>query len=153
MNKGRTAKTRYPVRHLAQIILYNDKREVYLQHRDSKAPTYPNAIGLFAGGIEPGETARGAVIRECGEETSYRLKRPRLLDKRKYSDGKYRGLSYVYIEKYDGAAKLECHEGKAGLWLSRERVEKAKKVIDLDKRILDKFFKTIKRQLLRPSGE
>jgi 8-oxo-dGTP pyrophosphatase MutT (NUDIX family) len=43
---------------------------IAFQRRDDKAPTEPNLLGLFGGGIEAGETPPVAALREINEETS-----------------------------------------------------------------------------------
>ena len=50
-----------------------------LQLRDEHAKRWPNQWGLFGGHIEPGETPRGAVMREVREELEVLLKKPKHL--------------------------------------------------------------------------
>ena|SRR3990167_3350756 len=128
-------------RDLAQIILFNERKDVYLQYRDEKAPTNPNTIGLFGGSIESDETPLQAVMRECTEETGYKLKSPDLLDKRAYNFGQFQGMRFVFIEKYDGSSKLNCDEGRRGEWFSRLDLASNQNIVEQDKLVLDKFFK------------
>jgi 8-oxo-dGTP pyrophosphatase MutT (NUDIX family) len=47
-----------------------------LQYRGPAAPTSPHQWSLIGGGIEPGETAEEAVLREVREETGLHLQGP-----------------------------------------------------------------------------
>ena len=102
----------------AAIILYKQKK-ILLQLRDERAPTLKNTWALFGGGIEVGETALQAVMRECKEELSYSLKDPQEVFMRTKADGSHR---YVYVEEYDEQQKLVLGEGAAMKWFSKKDV-------------------------------
>ena len=127
------------LRNLAQIILYDNDQNVFLQVRDERAPTYPNTLGLFGGAIDDGEDAEIAVRRECKEELNYDLSNPQLFDQRKYAIDNNYGDRFVYIEKYDQGAPLVCREGNGGEWLKCDEALKDPRLQDIDKVILQKL--------------
>lgn len=60
------------VRHVAGAVLLHPDGRVLLQHRDA----YPEVTdagkwSLFGGGMEPGEDAEAAMLRELGEEIGF----------------------------------------------------------------------------------
>jgi len=134
---------KYKIRRNVHIILYNDSHEVYLQERDSNAPTNPNTIGLFGGGMEENEKPKDAIIRELKEETDYDLHDSQPLDIGNVIIGGNHVVRYVYYEKYDEKSSLDCKEGKRGIWLSRDKIKIHSKIIQFDKKILEKFFSEI----------
>lgn len=61
-------------RHGAAVVVVDSLGRVLLQQRDDMTP--PQGFGRWAipgGGVEPGESARVAAIREIAEETAIRL--------------------------------------------------------------------------------
>ena len=133
------------MKNFAHIILYNKKGKVCLQRRDrNKKIKHPNTIGFFGGSIKKGETPRKAVIRECYEETGYKLKDPVLLDRIKYPINKPEGYRYVFIEEYENKYPLKIKEGRGEKWLTKLDAERNKKILKIDKIILKKFYYSIK---------
>jgi 8-oxo-dGTP pyrophosphatase MutT (NUDIX family) len=51
----------------------SDSKKLAFQRRDNKAPTDPNVLGLFGGGIEEGESPLEGAFRELEEETSLHI--------------------------------------------------------------------------------
>ena len=129
------------MRNTAHIILYNGENKVYLQHRDDKAPTNPNTIGLFGGGIKQNERPLDAIRRECLQAIGYNLNRPKLLEEGEYKEVSYCGKRYVYIKKYDDISFLKCCEGKKGEWLAHEDIMRSEKILPIDKKVLKKFYR------------
>ncbi len=58
------------MKHASGILLFAPDGKVVVQRRDNKAPTSPNMLSLFGGGLEPGEQPLAAAYRELSEETS-----------------------------------------------------------------------------------
>jgi 8-oxo-dGTP diphosphatase len=63
-------------RQLAAVVLVNETKQLLLQYRGPDAPTSPHQWSLIGGGIEPGETAEEAALREVREETGLHLQEP-----------------------------------------------------------------------------
>ena len=97
----------------ANIILVDDKNRVLLQLRDRKEGLlYPGAWCLPGGKIEKGESAKEAVMRECEEETEYKLSSPKHFKTIPYPFLDGNPLTAFYSEKYDGKQKIVCNEGQ-----------------------------------------
>lgn len=83
---------------VAVLILYNDKGEVYLQHRTAYKERWANHWGTFGGGIDEGETPEEALRRELREELGYEVSNPvKLFEQVLAKDTKH-----VYAELYAG---------------------------------------------------
>ena len=133
------------------LILYSKDKRVLLQHRDNKAPVFPNHWAFFGGSVEPGETLEEAVKRETFEEISYRLKAPKLLIYGEMSgesaDGKYykgaEGIMHIYAEEYDDIQELVLHEGDGMGWFSFSEIDDLK-MAPHDK----KFLKLLEKKII-----
>ena len=122
-------------RNAAIILLYNDQKEILLQHRTEDAKRLPGYWALFGGGIEEGETPEETVRRETFEELHYQLENPKKVMVQNFREGK----KYVFMEKYNPSQKLELHEGQGMKWIKLSNI-KEMKIIDHDKKVL-KFIK------------
>lgn len=113
------------MKYAAEIILYDDEKQILLQHRTDDAPTYPNYYGLFGGSIEKNETPEDAIIRECFEKLEYPLKKPKLI-LNIICDSIYgeKRNKYVFMEKYDQTQKLILHEGQGMIWVKFDEIKK-----------------------------
>jgi len=78
----------------------------YLMERmnNKKYPATLGRIRLPGGGIDPGETARQAAIREMAEELSLKLKEKNLKSMGIYPDGTYGAEEYFQYDGEHGAA-------------------------------------------------
>jgi len=104
------------VRNVAVLLLYNDRREILLQHRSPDAERLPNYWAFFGGGIEGTESPEQALAREIREELEYAVNAPRLIVTHQVT---YKGqeiLKYVFVEKYDTHQRLVLHEGQGMAW-------------------------------------
>ena len=123
------------VRDVSVILLFNDVGEVLLQQRALDAKRAPGKWGFFGGGIEEGETERDAVLRECFEETNYKLSNPKFLHSECVN-----GIDtlYIFSEKYDNKQEIVLGEGRDFAWFKINDVEKLD-IIPHDKEILLKM--------------
>lgn len=120
---------------ISAIILYNDKQEVLMQHRDDNKKFLPGYWGSFGGHIEEGETPEEALKRELIEELEYEVKNPTLFVTSEFTDEDKRITTYNFIEKYDEAQPLVLHEGQGYGWFSIPEALKLK-VTELRKEAL-----------------
>lgn len=128
-------------RGVVDLILYNEKNEILLQHRDDNAKTYPNKWCIFGGGIEKGETPIQALKRELKEELNYDVKNPKLVLEKKVDEKKYkRKLKFfIFIEEYDEQQKLILGEGKAKKWCKFEDLKNLD-MIEADRKTLEEIW-------------
>jgi 8-oxo-dGTP diphosphatase len=102
-------------RRASVLILYNEKKEILLQHRSKDARNAPNLWAFFGGGIEEGETPLQALEREIWEELEYKTKSPHFLG---HFDYEGKSNVYTYVEKYDESQTLHQHEGQGLGWFT-----------------------------------
>jgi 8-oxo-dGTP diphosphatase len=124
-------------RHIAVIIPYQKRSEgnlFFLQMRDEHAPTNANKFSLFGGGLDDGETAEEAMLRELQEELEYS---PKNLKYFLRSETGTR-ISEVFIEEVgdDFEKDVVVHEGLYGKFLSLEEIEHADNVSFLAKTLV-----------------
>ncbi len=92
--------------------------EFFLQKRDINAPTHPNIFSMFGGGIENGENATDAVLREIKEELEYVPKELEIFPEQFVSDANGKVFA-VFIEHVaqDFESSVHVMEGEYGLFL------------------------------------
>lgn len=90
------------------------------QKRDANAPTNPNKIGLFGGGIEAGESVIAAVIRELKEELEIEVASDDAVGA--YSNASVLPDEYICVTHFKNIDpdKAVLHEGEAILELTLE---------------------------------
>jgi len=130
-------------KHVALIVLFDNKKKILLQHRTSDAPAYPNKWGFFGGEIEEGETPEESVKRECFEELEYELESPKLILKISLDLKNRRLVKYAFLERYNPNKKLVLHEGQGMRWVTCEEFEKLD-LVEHDLPIYKKIFEKIK---------
>jgi 8-oxo-dGTP diphosphatase len=106
------------IRNVSVLILYNDKKEMLLQHRSKTAKRLPDYWGFFGGGIEANETPDQALARELLEELEYKVHKPTLIYEQNFTWNNDKNTKYVFIEKYDNNQKLIQHEGQEMRWVT-----------------------------------
>ncbi len=101
------------VRDVSVILLFDSEGKVLLQQRGLDAKRAPGKWGFFGGGIEEGETEYDAILRECIEETNYKLSNPKFLHSECIN-----GVDtlYIFSEKYDNKQEIVLGEGQDFAW-------------------------------------
>jgi 8-oxo-dGTP pyrophosphatase MutT (NUDIX family) len=102
------------------VVLLHDDGSALLQHRDDKATISDPGLWVFPGGhLDAGEPPERGAAREFEEETTYRCARLRSLTQLPTADGEL----FFFWDTYDGRQPLECREGQALRFVSRQDVE------------------------------
>ena len=125
------------VRNVAVLALYNEQKEILLQHRSKDAVRLPDYWAFFGGGIEAGETPEQALAREIFEELEYIVSAPQLILTQKFNYKEDENTKYVFVEKYELGKKLTQHEGQGMAWWKFKDLDKLL-VIDHDRIALSK---------------
>lgn len=96
--------------------------EFFLQLRDGNARVHANMYSLFGGGIDAGENAHDAVLRETFEELEYRPVHLEFFSHFETASTRF----YVFIEKVetDFESHVVVHEGLGGAFFSFEELKK-----------------------------
>ncbi len=131
------------VRNVSVLILYNDLKEILLQHRAMDAKRLPNYWAFFGGGLEPGETAEQTLKREIQEELEYIVRDPKLIYAQKFTHEEDKNTKYVFVEKFDKSQNLIQHEGQEMGWFRFDKLDDLL-IVDHDRIALEKVEKFIK---------
>ncbi|NTV31524.1 NUDIX domain-containing protein [candidate division WWE3 bacterium] len=94
------------------IALVNTDK-ILLQHRDNNPQIFsPNVWCLPSGSVEGTETPRECAIRECFEETGYKLKNPIWYAcHQELFYGRWI-KRFFFVEEYDHVQPIHCYEGQ-----------------------------------------
>lgn len=99
------------------VMLKLPDGQFVFERRTDNAPYEPGMLGMFGGGVEPGETVEGCLIRELfDEETS--LQQSDVVDLRHVKDYEIPAGEYPvnrYFSLYEGVVPnldFEVHEGR-----------------------------------------
>lgn len=126
------------------LIPYYVKDGVYqffLQLRDDKAPRYPNRIGFFGGGAEPGESPEDTVLRETYEELAIHVV-PTFY---KTYDKLDRVMHVFLLEvEEDFGGRVTILEGEDGMFLSETEIEENQLLVDVTRDVLRDVLHTLK---------
>lgn len=103
------------------VVLVRGDGAALLQHRDDIETISDPGLWVFPGGhVEPGEAPDAGAAREFEEETCYRCSRLHFLTKFSVPEGEL----LFFWETFDGRQRIECREGQALEFVSREDVGK-----------------------------
>ena len=128
------------VRNVAVLVLYNNKKEILLQHRSKDALRLPDHWAFFGVGIEGEETPEQALAREIIEELEYNVVTPKLIFTQKFNYKDDVNTKYVFVEKYNEKQKLVQHEGQEMGWWKFENLNNLL-IIDHDRIALSEIKK------------
>ncbi|MGA7325848.1 MAG: NUDIX domain-containing protein [Rhodomicrobium sp.] len=103
-------------RNVSVLALYNDQKEILLQHRSKDSPRLADHWAFFGGGIEGEETPEQALAREIYEELEYPVSCPRIMFIQTYTHKENESTKYVFVEKYNPDISLVQHEGQDMRW-------------------------------------
>ena len=126
------------VRNVSVLVLYNDHKEILLQHRSKDAERLQNYWAFFGGGIEGAESPEQAVTRELLEELEYNVVSPTLIFNQKFVYEGDENTKYVFVEKFDPSKQLTLREGQGIGWWKFEDL-KDLLIIDHDRIVLSKI--------------
>jgi ADP-ribose pyrophosphatase len=88
-------------------------------------PIAAHSLELPAGGIEPGETAEEAAVREVFEETGITMKNAKAVYQFYPSDGTSDQLAYVVTGEYaSGDIIVQTDELKNAYWMEKDALQK-----------------------------
>jgi len=106
------------------VALVDDQGRVLMQERDGRAAS-PYQWQFPGGGLEPGETARDAAVRELEEETGLVVDPDELTDLGVFHVNDSRPLDFsVYAARTDARDDdVECHEGRQMTFVERSRFD------------------------------
>lgn len=127
---------------VATLVLYNDKKQILLQHRSEDAPRWPGYWALFGGGVEGNETVEEALRRELLEEIGYEVKNPRIFaTEESVSEDGLLIKGNIFVEKYDASQPLIIGDGGQGFgWFTLEEALQLK-ITDIRRKGLLKMQK------------
>lgn len=115
----------------------------YLSRRSKTAKMFPDYFSFWGGGIEEGETAKQAMLREVYEELN--LKPENYVYLRDYTTpGCIKSIFYVKMAK-KFVDKLPIQEGQYGQWFNMEMVLQEQKLIHDDKMILQDIYQKVEK--------
>lgn len=113
------------MKHIAAIILENDKGEFLLYLRDNKPGIpFPDHWDLIGGHLEEGETPEEALVREYKEELDLDLKEYTFYKKYECLTGDaYENIKYIYSGKINlPIEKITLLEGVRPQYFSRAEI-------------------------------
>lgn len=125
-------------RNVAVLALYNNQKEILLQHRSKDTLRLPGYWAFFGGGIEERETPEQALAREIHEELEYAVSAPQLIFTQKFNYKDDENTKYVFVEKYEDNKKLIQHEGQGMSWWKFEDLDDLL-IVDHDRIALSKI--------------
>lgn len=128
------------MKHIAQIILENDKGEFLIYLRDGKPGIpFPHHWDLIGGHVEEGETPEEALIREVKEEIDFDLKDYTFFREYLCLEGDaYPNIKYIYHGKINlPVEEITLLEGDRLQFFTRNEIPDVKFANILGKIMLD----------------
>lgn len=116
---------------VACVVLSHDNK-IVLQQRDDYAPTAPNCLSTFGGGIESNETPMEALVRELNEELGAIVKPEDVVTLGVITEPETNPheLLYVYFWHDKHNTITGCYEGKANYYRTIAEINKHPKITD-----------------------
>lgn len=121
----------YQRRSVGCLVLSKDNK-IVLQLRDSDAPTFPNHLATFGGGIENGESPMEALVRELKEELGAKVSPQEVVTLGAVTEPEtnYHDLVYIYFW-HDAKGSIKgCYEGEARYFSNPAMAQKHPKVMN-----------------------
>lgn len=118
----------------AWIIVYDKSTKEYLMARRSKSVNNPGKWNFFGGGIDKGETAKDAAVREMFEESGIKVRKKEL---HKLGKDKSNRNYFLWIVDKRPIPKLNDEHDKVK-WFSKDALPKS---INPPTKIAYKFLK------------
>lgn len=123
----REAKRRGEIVRIVRVLLFNSKRELYLQRRGPNVD-FPGVLDQSAGGhVDKGESYEQAARRETAEEIGIAdLKLEPIANY--YTDDEYFGgfqlkrFNRLYVGHSDEPVRIDAEEVAGGEWVSQDRL-------------------------------
>lgn len=117
----------------ALVIIVNLEKKILLLKRASHDEWMPNKWGLAGGGIEPGEDAESAAIREVLEETSLSLVKIKKCTN--LNENNNHGIIFLGLSKDLNKLTVDKSEHSEFIWVSLEQITDMDTVPGLKKMI------------------
>ncbi len=123
--------SQYARRNVGCLVLTQDHK-ILLQQRDRDCERYPGCLATFGGGIEPGETAMQALVRELQEELGAIVIPEDVIPLGAITEKitNYNELLYVYFWHDKHGTITGCYEGTAMHYPDLRAAEQHPKVMD-----------------------
>lgn len=132
----------------SNFILVDNEGRMLLQQRTYDAEIMPGYWAFFGGGVEKGETALDAVVREAKEELNFEMKKPHFVCKKNIKLNNAEGKLSVFIERFmNHKSELTLKEGRDWGWYLLEET-KPLKMIEHDREILIEIKHYIENKLI-----
>jgi 8-oxo-dGTP pyrophosphatase MutT (NUDIX family) len=122
--------------------LKNGKVLVFLQKRTKDNKRLPGYFGFFGGAANSQEHPEETMLREIKEELTFTPKGFTYLGEYE-SDTDFPSLFVLKVSD-DFEKQIKVLEGEYGKWFSEQGILDEPKIQDLDKRILQDFYKKFK---------
>ncbi|RYB91830.1 NUDIX hydrolase [Nocardioides oleivorans] len=105
------------------LTLVDPRGWLLMQERDEHAPVWPDMWCFPGGGVEPGETARDAAVRELVEETGIVVDEVDDLGELEVVSPHGRFRYHVFVAPTElGDDDVDCHEGRQIVFVDPETV-------------------------------
>ena len=102
------------------VLILDDRDQVLILKRSTKAWWMPGKWGLPGGRIDSGENSPGAAIRETKEETDLDIEISDLVRLKEFSN---KVVDIYYCGRYSGTVRIDFeHDDYA--WVSRDDIER-----------------------------
>ena len=129
-------------RNVALIIFYDKNKRILLQDRRGIS-RFGEEWGFFGGGIEKGESAEQAVIRETKEELDFDLKEYKYIGDNNFKVNDLLVKCKIFISPLKSISEFKQKEGKKMKLFSFEEAKRLKMVSQGDIKTLEVLNKAL----------